>query len=422
MMETLVEQVAGPPRTSRSRLRRVRARFRQFVGFVGYATLSFVLAASLMEFGSFVVLTVRKRIRPPLQADASPAYKEYSWSSAYWKEEYLRWEVPQGVYAPFRIWGVAPWHGDFINVDETANGARRRTVDTASARCENEKKSSVQVWTFGGSTMFGAGVPDWATIPSYLSRELNSAGLGCVQVTNFGVEAYVSNQEVQLLAEQLKAGRHPDVVVFYDGVNDSYVGAVDPGMASSHLYFSLLKARMEGRLAGRLDLLRDSYTFRLAQEMTDFLHRVSSTQAAARPDDRDMEAKAIETLDNYEANLRIVKTLGEAYGFRVLSFWQPAFVYGHKPLDSFEAAITGTKGARESNRMQAAVYQEAARRAGEDQQFVFLGNIFDSVHESLYIDRWMHISPRGNELVAQFVARYVVDKLKSSAAHKSVGD
>src|ERR1700752_4952146 len=263
MAETLLEQVASPSKTSRSRIRRVRVRFRQFVGFVGYAVLSFVFAVLLLEFGSFVVLTVHKWFRPTLLADSSPAYKEYSWSSAYWKEEYVRWDVQRDVYEPFRIWGVAPWHGEFINADETADGVRRRTVDATSARCE--KKSSMQVWTFGGSTMFGAGVPDWATIPSYLSRELNSAGLGCVVVTNFGAEAYVTNQEVQLLAEQLKAGRHPDVVVFYDGVNDSYVGAVDPGMANGHLFLSRFKARIEGKPVGRLDFLSGSYALQLAR-------------------------------------------------------------------------------------------------------------------------------------------------------------
>jgi hypothetical protein len=420
MTETFVEQVASPPKTSRSRIRRARVRFRQFVGFVGYAMLSFVFAVLLLESGSFVVLTVHKWFRPTLLAETSPAYKEYSWSSAYWKEEYLRWAVQRDAYEPFRIWGVAPWHGAFINADETANGVRRRTVDAASARCE--KNSSMQVWTFGGSTMFGAGVPDWATIPSYLSRELNSAGLGCVVVTNFGVEAYVTNQEVQLLAEQLKAGRHPDVVVFYDGVNDSYVGGVDPGMANGHLYLFRLKARMEGRPVGRLDFLSESYALTLAKATVHFLHRGRSTETATQPVEGNSEAKALATLDNYEANLRIAKTLGDGYGFQVFCFWQPAFVHGHKPLDSYEKTVAGIRGAREAYQAQAVVYQEAERRAERDRQFVFLGSIFDSVHESLYIDRWMHLSPRGNEIVAQSLAKYVVDKLKSSAAHKSDGD
>jgi hypothetical protein len=410
MSETLVEQVASAPNTARSRARRVRVRVRQFVGFVGYVVLSFVFAVLLLEFGSFVVLTVHEWVWPTLKANTSPVYKEYSWASAYWKEEYLRWDVQHDVYEPFRIWGVAPWHGEYINAEETGNGVRRRTVDPSSAGCE--KTSSVQVWTFGGSTMFGAGVPDWATIPSYLSRELNAAGLGCVTVTNFGVEAYVTNQEVQLLAEQLKGGRHPDVVVFYDGVNDSYVGTVDPGMANGHLFLSRFKARMEGRLAARLDFLSDSYALRLAKAAARLLHWNRSTEMASDPGDGDSEAKAVVALDNYEANMRMVKTLGDGYGFRVFCFWQPAFVYGHKPLDSYEAKLAAI-GARAALQAQALVYQEAERRAAKDGQFVFLGSMFDFVHESLYLDRWMHLSPRGNEMVARTVASYVVEKMKA---------
>jgi hypothetical protein len=35
-------------------------RVRQFVGFVGYVVLSFIFAVLLLEFGSFVVLTVHE--------------------------------------------------------------------------------------------------------------------------------------------------------------------------------------------------------------------------------------------------------------------------------------------------------------------------------------------------------------------------
>lgn len=77
---------------------------------------------------------------------------------------------------------------------------------------------------FGGSTVYGIGPPDSATIPSYLSRELNVDPSTCLDVTNLGAEGYVTNQEPILLIQQLKAGRRPDIAVFYDGINDSLVG------------------------------------------------------------------------------------------------------------------------------------------------------------------------------------------------------
>jgi hypothetical protein len=54
----------------------------------------------------------------------------------------------------------------------------------------------------------------------------------------------------------------------------------------------------------------------------------------------------------------------------------------------------------------ARVYEEAERRAAEGGDFVFLGEFFDSIAEPVYIDE-AHLGPRGNELVAQFIAKYV---------------
>ena len=58
------------------------------------------------------------------------------------------------------------------------------------------------------------------------------------------------------------------------------------------------------------------------------------------------------------------------------------------------------------------VYQEPERRAATDDAFVFLGGVFDSVNEPVYIDKWMHLASLGNELVARSVADYVEGSLQ----------
>ena len=58
------------------------------------------------------------------------------------------------------------------------------------------------------------------------------------------------------------------------------------------------------------------------------------------------------------------------------------------------------------------VYQEAERRTATDDAFVFLGGVFDSVNEPVYIDKWMHLASLGNELVARSVADYVEGSLQ----------
>jgi hypothetical protein len=366
--------------------------------------ISSVIVVALLEFGSFLVLTAYHWIRPDSQdsiADTSPAYSGYPWASEFWKEERSRWNSQHGSYEPFRIWGAAPWNGKYINTDISSDGTWRRTINLPNKACE--KQSSLEVWMFGGSTLYGTGVPDWATIPSYLSRELNSATAACIVVRNFGVEGYVTNQEVILLMEQLKAGRHPGIVIFYDGVNDAYAGAVSPGVPAAHMSLSNIKARVEGTLAGRLDFLRSSYTLQLAAAVLNSL-RVAR---AAKPSVDETESKAVTTLDNYERNLQFATILGNAYGFRVFCFWQPAFVYGYKSLFPFEATIASNQAGKNSFDILAKVYQHAERRAAMDHAFVFLGDVFDSVKEPVYIDKWMHLAPGGNELVARSVAGYI---------------
>jgi len=45
------------------------------------------------------------------------------------------------------------------------------------------------------------------------------------------------------------------------------------------------------------------------------------------------------------------------------------------------------------------VYQEAERRAVTDDAFAFLGGVFDSVNEPVYIDKWMHLASLGMNLL-----------------------
>ena len=377
----------------------------QLFSLFGYAVFSAIVVALLLELGAFIVWSAYHRAHPSIQQGSqfnNPGYARYSWASEFWKEENSRRKSQRFHYEPFTIWGVTPWHTTYINNDDTAYGTRRRTINPSS---DCEKQANTELWVFGGSTVYGSGVPDWATLPSFLSRDLNSTGLGCVVVTNFGTEGFVTNQEAILLMEQLKAGRHPSSVIFYDGVNDAYAGTVSPGVPSADMFLSTARARIEGSVAGRLDFLQSSYALRVARAIVNRVRRSSVAQANTG----EPTARAEATLDNYEANLRIVKILGEAYGFRVFCFWQPASIYGHKQLDPFEMRMRNNDAA--ANDILRIVYQVAEQRAASDHTFIFLGDVFDSIKEPVYID-WAHLAPDGNELVAQAVAKAVEDGLK----------
>lgn len=105
---------------------------------------------------------------------ANPAYEGYAWAEDFWKEQRARDELETSPlpYEPFRIWGMPRSNAKYINVDATEMGVVRRTVNPIPAACKN--REALKVWFLGGSTAWGIGTPDFATIPSYLSAQLNA--------------------------------------------------------------------------------------------------------------------------------------------------------------------------------------------------------------------------------------------------------
>ena len=126
-----------------------------------------------------------------------------------------------------------------------------------------------------------------------------------------------------------------------------------------------------------------------------------------------MNSKGVAVLDNYEANMRIARVLGQAYGFKVYCFWQPSLAYGSKSLVPYERELVNLDAnSPEGTAFPAmrAAYSEAERRAASNGDFVFLGRLFDTVQQPLYLDRWMHLSPEGNELAARAIAAYIEEQ------------
>jgi hypothetical protein len=339
---------------------------------------------------------------------ASPAYDGFSWAQEHWRElraAYTHW---QARYEPFVVWANSGFHGKYINVDDADHGAWRRTINSCGS-----STPPLQIWIFGGSTVFSADNPDFSTIPSFLSKTLNSDPARCVQVTNLGVAGYGTNQEVLLLLQELKSGKRPDIAIFYDGFNEAYVGAFSPGVPAAHHNLAPIKARLES--TGWLgDVIRSSYALRAMRMLLEgtgagALLPYATTRAGQRPlDEAALAAKALSTLDNYEWNIGLVKSLEGRYSFKAHFFWQPTLAYGNKRRTAFEDACLKTPALTpaEQVRAVAAVYREAERRSGGNAGFVNLARLFDQKIETIYIDS-IHVGPRGNQLIADEIARRI---------------
>jgi lysophospholipase L1-like esterase len=369
-----------------------------FFTWVGYFVCTLVLVIIVLEIGARIALAVWPRFKQPTVTDivpGNPAYAAFPWAAECMQEQVAR---QKDTYFPFRLWGVAETHGSCINNDATGLGVVRRTINLPNPACASHAKMAV--WVLGGSAVYGTLIPDWATLPSSLSRGLNTSSR-CVEVTNLGVEGYNSSQELLFLIEKLKTGRVPDVVIFYDGFNDADAGT-SPAGPYAHLRYMTMKHRMEGGAAMLTDILRRFAIFRLVEEASRPLGRV-----LPRVSSEQLPARATATLDNYVGNLKIARKLGEAYGFKVCAFWQPAMIYGHKPLVKYEQQLLDLASTPAfSFQPLAAVYREAQQRSQRDGQFVFPGNILDSNAQPIYLD-WVHLNPAGNQIAAQAVAEQV---------------
>jgi lysophospholipase L1-like esterase len=381
--------------------------------FVGATVIGTLVALAVIELVLGAVWLFALRIHPdPLRPQMSPAYAGADWVPDLFREQSLRLAAPY-TYVPFRISGVNPWHGKYFNNDEHPVGVWRRTVNPEGEQCQEHPKTSV--WVFGGSTVYGTSVPDWATLPSYLSRSLNRDGHGCVVVTNYGVESYVTTQELMLLIEQLKKGGRPDIVIFYDGFNDADIGMAAPNPWSAHYGWEIVKPRVEGSFRGRFDFVHRLNTARVVDAVRHLLRRRGEPLNA-----EELRAKAVAVVDNYEANQKVASALGQTYHFRFYGFWQPMLFYGHKPLVAFEQQISDLDATRKSRfdpGSVVAVYREAERRTPKA-EFVYLADVFDAVPEPIYIDE-AHLGPHGNELAAIAIAKYIEDHPAGIEFHPS---
>ena len=161
-----------------------------------------------------------------------------------------------------------------------------------------------------------------------------------VEVRNFAEIGYVSTQEVVALLRELQAGYRPDLVIFYDGVNDTTSAWIEgeAGVTTNEqnrrAEFNLLHS--PSRLAASLiaNLVRDSALYRFAQVIGRRLGGARDVPLRSTPA-RDPHELAAEVVRRYRANVAIVEKLGKEFGFETLFYWQPV-VFDKRELTPYE--------------------------------------------------------------------------------------
>lgn len=171
-----------------------------------------VLAGAVMilsQQGDDDVVADRDDSSSPIRAFDGLIYNDYGHDDEPWAEDLYREETQAAnfLYDPVLGFRLPDVRGRYFNV---IDGFRSSW---------SPPEPAFTVWFFGGSTMFGIGQRDEHTIPSEIARLAESDGIAMAPV-NFGVPAYVIRQEAILFQQLLTRRPPPDLVVFYDGLND----------------------------------------------------------------------------------------------------------------------------------------------------------------------------------------------------------
>ena len=373
---------------------------------LGIAVAMFVALEAVVSLGFYV----RGFWHPPadnfrIKADT---YSDTEWASKYYKEieevekgRTLRWQ-------PYVYWRRTPRRGQYINI---GSDGLRKTINVSMSEGASPP---IKVFMFGGSTMWGLGAGDDSTIPSIFAEEAKNKGVNC-EVVNFGQYAYVNTQEVIELMLQLQKGNIPDVVIFYDGVNDTFSGfqLSVPGLPHDEIRrekeFCLLERKELQTLAVQ-SAIRQLSTMR-------FLHGVLQKTGLRRDNFQpipleyekavaDKGALAHAVAETYLNNIKLVQVLAQAYGFAPLFYWQPV-IYAKRYLTEYERQSLELDvhypGMKEFYQDTYATLRQSSAGLNKNIAFHDISTIFSDAREPIFVD-FNHMGGKGNSLIARRMA------------------
>jgi lysophospholipase L1-like esterase len=335
------------------------------------------------------------------QADG---YEDRSWAVQYFDELA---SLPGFKWHPYVYWRRVPSEGHSFNIDE--EGLRK----TWNAKKGDSELPRVRIFMMGGSTIWGIGARDEETIPSIVAQLLTREYKLNVEVTNFGASGYVTTQEVIALLRELQRGNTPNLVVFYDGVNDTFCAYQNKGVAGI--------PQNESNREREFNLLRPEQIRHLYKEALLVTFKSSSTYYVLRSlvrktTGRDLlsfghngfvppppNQMASEVARIYAWNVKLVQNLGETYGFRTLFYWQPT-VYTKDKLTPYERQTRGDDGMKP--------YYTEATTAVKTQlsnidSFHDISGVFNGDPRPYFIDD-VHVTGAGNEIIAHRMLKDVV--------------
>lgn len=214
------------------------------------------------------------------------------------------------LYQPWLGFSERVFHSERLNVDEEPTLPTRHTVNPTAS----PDKRDFVIWMFGGSTMFGWGVPDNQTIASHLASVLaRRMPDRNVVVVNHGHSWYYSSQEVLLFQMLLRRGQRCDAAIFFHGTNDILGNGEEdhPAFAGDMADMFLREQSFK-----RSRFLRISPAFPPVRLTRAFIENLSPPAPKSKP-------PVFDVLGRYQFNVEIASAAGRVEHIPTYFFWQP---------------------------------------------------------------------------------------------------
>lgn len=311
------------------------------------------------------------------EPDTTPAaYSGLDWYEGYKADS--EWVMNQAVaFRPLHATRVADVSTRTINVTD---GVRRTWV---APECDCRR---VTVWMYGGSTTFGIGQRDEYTIPSMLAKAAWSEGIA-LDVLNRGMPGDLHWQEADRLAWDLANEPSPDLVLFYDGVNEIWGTGTRRSEAEPDVTEPIapMTDQFWNELLKAYDSAPPPAPDGAVPPTTSVGEKLSATDVGRL------------AVDRYRRSLSMSRDIAEARDLPTVWFWQPSRL-SRPPVEG-----EPNDGDLEDDARQ---ITEAAE-AGIPDGVVDVTDAFDGVDEPLFSDDVHH-----NELGAKIMGERILAEIR----------
>ena len=293
------------------------------------------------------------------------------------------WAANKYSYEPWLQFKVSDYKSKYVNI----SGFERKSIPNEFINPAS--RDTLDVYFFGGSTMYGYNVSDAETIPSqFLRIYKNKFPKGkSIRIHNLGVPYYYSKQELLLLSKLIFDGQRPDIVVFMDGLNDFY--------PSRMLYYD-----------------RPHFSYAMQQVFDDrmFLKKKrtivdSSDQFYIDPPHIPAKDYYNELAGKYLNNVNQATKLCETIGAKGYFFCQPVpfYKYTNRAKDPISYKVDYARFDH--------IYPAIEAAAQQSDNLVFLGNMLVNETGLPFVDQ-VHYSPAFSIKIAEQIFSKVENQLQ----------